>query len=467
MCSAFFWHYSDESLFEVCCVDKATNARKGIKLVIECDTEENVLDAHMEVIARMAPELTGAFNGGNFDWPLYREKLRRTGKLTQLKSKFSSLPPIRSGKYADTEESVLKWNFRGENVKIDAETKHSLDCVADFPGMLDTDVLPVFLKLYPRAEVRKSASLNFFLAKNGLESKEDMPYKRMFKIYERAVKLSSMKSCHCGTAQHHCGVCKEKEKLIDCKPIGESKTMDGIEYSDEIHDDLTHNVDGKICEKCCYCGKRERNLKDMADVGYYCVIDCVRPQQLYVKRTIIPDKRELSNMSYVSLYDSFYRADGMKVRNVIGAYCHKRDIAFSNAKTDKSDTDKDHYPGAWVFVPNRGLHSDGWIDVVIVHPDGRKELKRVRCRPITGLDFASLYPSLMMAYNLSPDRVVYCKETAEELMREGYNLHHVKPFEFERGAKKGGAGNQRLTTEGWMVRHNGVFNSKKEITIVD
>lgn len=459
MCSAYFHHYSDEALLEVCVVDQASNARKGIKLVVECGTELNVLDAHMEVVGRMAPDLTGAFNGGNFDWPLYREKLSRHGLLTKLKSKFSSLPPIKTGRYADSEESVARFCFRREQIKIDAETRHSLDCVADFPGMLDTDVLPVFLKMYPRAEVRKSASLNFFLAKNGLESKEDMPYKRMFRIYERALKLANMKSCHCGAAQNHCACCKEKIKDLDCKPLPGSKNMEMTEYSDELHDDL---VDSQNHEKCCFCGKKPRNAADMADVGYYCVIDCVRPQQLYVKRTIVPDKRELSTMSYVSLYDSFYRADGMKVCNVIGSYCHKRQIAFSNARSDKTDSDKDHYPGAWVFPPNRGLHSDGWIEIEAILSDGTKIKKRMRCRPITGLDFASLYPSLMMAYNLSPDMVVYSKEEADKLADEGYSLHHIRPFDFERGAKKGATGNQHLTKEGWTVRHNGIFNPKKD-----
>ncbi|QYB17598.1 DNA polymerase [Pacmanvirus S19] len=462
MCSAYFWHHSDEPLFEVCAVDRACNARPGVGLVIECESELNVLKAHMEAMYRMAPDITGAFNGGNFDWPLYKEKLRRAGLLTILKEKFSSLLPIRNGRYADTEESVAKWCFRSEEIKIDAETRHHLDCVARFPGMLDTDVLPVFLKLYPRAEVRKSASLNFFLAKNKLESKEDMPYKRMFKIYERACKLMNIKSCHCGTAQEHCGCCKEKVKEIDFKPLSIGVAMEGVEYSTELYDDLA--VDG--VEKCCYCGKLERNKKDMADVGYYCVIDCVRPQQLYVKRTIVPDKRELSTMSYVSLYDSFYRADGMKVRNVIGKNCFKRGIAFSNARSDKEMTDKDHYPGAWVFPPNRGLHSDGWIDVEFITPEGKKIKKRVRCRPITGLDFASLYPSLMMTYNLSPDTVVYTKEEAEKLRNEGYSLYHIEPFEFERGEKKGNSGNKQLSQEGWAVRHNGIFNTRKDKNIV-
>lgn len=466
MCSVYFWHHSDKSILGVCVVDHACNARKGIGLIIECGTEKNVLEAHMEVVSRMAPDIVGAFNGGNFDWPLYKEKLSREGLLVKLKSKFSSLRVTTTGKYAESEESVSKWNFLREEVKIDAETKHVIGCVANFPGMLDTDVMPVFLKLYPRAEVRKSASLNFFLAKNGLESKEDMPFKRMFKIYERAIKLANVKikSCHCGTLQKECECCKEREKMLDFQPLKSAQNMESTdEYTNNLYEDLLNTENG---EKCCWCGKKQRNLCDFSDVGYYCIIDCIRPQQLYIKRCIIPDKRELSTMSFVSLYDSFYRADGMKVCNLIGSYCYKRDIAFSNLRINKDKSEKDHYPGAWVFPPNRGLHSDGYINIEEISPDGKKVQTRMRCRPITGLDFASLYPSLMMAYNLSPDMIVYNRTDAEQLISEGYTLHHIEPFKFERGATKGDAANKHYVAEGWVVRHNGIYTNKNKKTII-
>ncbi len=452
ICSSYGFHHSENISFGVCCVNSAANARPGVKLIIECGTEYNVLDAHIKVVGRMAPDIAGAFNGANFDWPLFREKCRRYDLLVELKRKYSSLPLIESGRMKDTSESIMKWNFSAPRVKIDAETTHAMSCVAEFPGMLDTDVMPVFLKMYPRAEVRKSASLNFFLAKNGLPSKEDMPYKRMFKIYERSLKVAQIKSCHCGDAQALCGCCQEQIKEIDCVPLA-AETMETTEYSNELYDDI---------KCCCFCGKKPRNARDMADVGYYCMVDCIRPHQLYVKRTIIPDKRELSTMSYVSLYDSFYRADGMKVCNLIGAYCNKRGIAFSNARSDKTDSDKDHYPGAWVFPPNRGLHSDGMMVVEFTAPDGTKTKRLVRCRPITGLDFASLYPSLMMAYNLSPDMVVYNLEDVEKLLAEGYSIHHIKPFSFERGKKKKQAGNKIMTAEGWTVRHNGIHNINRD-----
>ena len=37
-------------------------------------------------------------------------------------------------------------------------------------------------------------------------------------------------------------------------------------------------------------------------------------------------------------------------------------------------------------------------------------------RPVTGLDFASLYPSLIMTYNLSPEYMI-SKETAGSLKK--------------------------------------------------
>lgn len=455
MCSAFFLHHSMEPMMTVCCAHTKGRMRAGMSITVECSTERQVLMANMQVWGKMAADIMAAFNGASFDWPLYREKCRREELLVKLKQNLCSL----SVHPRESEAAVLKWNFKSEKIKIDAETSHSSDCVAKFPGVIDIDVLPIFLKMYPKAEVRKAFSLNFFLAKNGLESKEDMNFKTMFKIYERSKKFMeqppALRKCHCDALQgtaHNCIICKEKIPEIDCKKNPDFvPNSTASEYLDQFHDDLyvnTVNTDAvphKLQPKCCHCGKRERNLDGMRDVGYYCTIDCVRPQQLMVKRAIVPDKRELAVMSYVSLYDSFFRADGMKVRNVIGSYCHRNDIAFSNAKSDKSDDEKDHYPGAWVFPPERGLH--------------------VR-RPITGLDFASLYPSLMMTYNFSPDMIVYTKEEAEQLEREGYTLHHIKPFGFERGKDKGGADNKHLTTEGWTVRHNGILNVKKNKRIV-
>ncbi|CAI2195994.1 18211_t:CDS:2, partial [Funneliformis geosporum] len=81
------------------------------------------------------------------------------------------------------------------------------------------------------------------------------------------------------------------------------------------------------------------------------------------------DKIEVDSIAYVSLFDAHYHANGMKVRNLLSAYAIKRDIVFST-KVYKN-IEKGKYPDVYVFLPKKGIKNK---------------------RPVTGLDFASLYP---------------------------------------------------------------------------
>jgi len=63
------------------------------------------------------------------------------------------------------------------------------------------------------------------------------------------------------------------------------------------------------------------------------------------------------------------------------------------------------FPGAYVFPPEKGLENK---------------------HPVTGLDFASLYPSIIMAYNLSPEKMVSTLSEADELKRENKMLHSIE-----------------------------------------
>ena len=69
-------------------------------------------------------------------------------------------------------------------------------------------------------------------------------------------------------------------------------------------------------------------------------------------------------------------------------------------------------------------------------------------RPVTGLDFASLYPSLIMTYNLSPDKIILSRKHAESLRDSGKTLHEIN-FKFN--------GNNILA---WSIRHNNISEEK-------
>jgi DNA polymerase elongation subunit (family B) len=66
--------------------------------------------------------------------------------------------------------------------------------------------------------------------------------------------------------------------------------------------------------------------------------------------------------------------------------------------------------------------------------------------PVSGLDYASLYPSIIMTYNISPEKLVIDRRYAEELMDMGKQLQYVSfPFCGE-------------LMEAWFVRHGNVVN---------
>src|ERR1044071_5976678 len=138
----------------------------------------------------------------------------------------------------------------------------------------------------------------------------------------------------------------------------------------------------------------------MCEVAEYCIIDAISCQWLMVKHNAINEYREVASVAFISLYDSHYFAVGMKVRNLLNAGTWQEAILTSTIPCEQTETGK--YPGAYVFSSVKGLENR---------------------RPVTGLDFASLYPSLIMTYNLSPDKIILSREHAESLKKSGKKLH--------------------------------------------
>jgi len=422
VCMSFFWHWSDRPLLEVCVTDRAMVAQaadgRAIDLIIQCRSPADLIATCCHVWGAMGPEILSAYNGIGFDMPLVSELAARTdidGK-NNLVLMFEKLAAISS---RSTPENILRWNFINErSVKVGADNTLTITRSSTFPGVIDTDVMISFMKLNSKGEVSLTKGLNFFLAENGLPSKEDMEYKTMFRIFERSYDLERARvDCHCACGDN-CAAC--------------ASYMPEIDGPEPLRD-------------CCACSKRQRCLELMFDVAYYCKIDCLRPQQLCVKRSIFADKRALANMARVRVWTAYYQADGMKVQNLIGKYANKFGYAFNNGRVDKSDHDKDHNPGAHVFKPKLGLHR--WV-------------------PVFAVDASSLYPSIMMEYNLSPDKIVEDEEVAKELAARGYLLHQIGPIRYERGEKKGTVGNSWHVIKAWSVRHGGIKRADKSKQIV-
>lgn len=101
----------------------------------------------------------------------------------------------------------------------------------------------------------------------------------------------------------------------------------------------------------------KNDIVGMTDVAHYCYIDAFRLHQLIFKNNIIQDKREVSKLSYTSLFDSFYRANGSKVRNLIIANAIKQNLFVNTITKEEKEEDKmtGKFPGALVLDPKKGL----------------------------------------------------------------------------------------------------------------
>jgi len=78
---------------------------------------------------------------------------------------------------------------------------------------------------------------------------------------------------------------------------------------------------------------------------------------------------------------------------------------------------------------------------------------------VSGLDYSSLYPSLIMAYNLSPEYLILDERYKEELINKGYNIHNIN-FKYNYENYLGEKNSKDII--GWTVRHD---ESNKENTM--
>lgn len=419
-------------------------------LTIVCENEQRMISIFATIFSRLKPEYIFGFNDSDYDWRWLIERAEQyPGCLSDLADKLNMSIPYKP--YDD--KGVKNWFYKKLSIKLDASS--SIDgFVFQGHGFIPVDVRTVFRKLNPTSE---QSSLKFFLEENKQNGKENMPYEKMFKIY------------------------------TDYKKFMELRLVD-FDYKD------INNTISKFTEE----DKKqfEQHKEALASVNFYCMIDAHRCHDLIFVRNIVMDKREVAKMTYVSTADAFYRADGVKVRNLTIAIGQRPpfNIRFTNIPPNGQEVGK--YPGAFVFPPVKGMKisklsirervkkaellnsssknkSENKSDMkdiddnLINKQTNQIEIKEqfstwlntseeeIRCyeefvnkhgatltheqietiraegvnipkkfedfllekigRPITGLDFASLYPSIVRTYNFSPEYCIKDKQYARSL----------------------------------------------------
>ena len=443
----YHWKDSPTPLLSVILVSRPCNPRPD-KITIYCRTERDLIVAAFSLNRLLQPDFIAGFNDGDFDWPFVIQKAINHKVLLDVANSLSLFVDPRIARLTPREQqdSILKWDFQKKKIKLEADTSAFSSTLA-LPGYINIDVRTMFRKLYP---TEQKTSLKHFLAMSNLGGKEDMAIEKLFKIYKRSIDLEIV-----------------------------------IDMFEQRGEPTPANVLKRL----------EQNKEDMADVSHYCVVDAMRCQELLQKVNLITDKREVAIMSRTSLYDAFYFADGMKVRNLIIAKGQPRGLLFTSRV--KPHTDEGKYPGAHVYPPIKGTVKPkltvrerkasipAWgaipeVDLLTMEKEyrdrpcnwgpeaksfaeyvanyqGQKERHRdvlneydqtpptfshkdslnlyrgfcdeENAYPVSGLDFASLYPSIIMAYNLSPEFMVFTEDDAEDRRSRGHDLYPIT-FDF-------------------------------------
>eukprot|EP01138_Halocafeteria_seosinensis_P001695 gb/GECG01001738.1/.p1 GENE.gb/GECG01001738.1/~~gb/GECG01001738.1/.p1 ORF type:complete len:1129 (+),score=127.59 gb/GECG01001738.1/:1-3387(+) len=152
---------------------------------------------------------------------------------------------------------------------------------------------------------------------------------------------------------------------------------------------------------------------DRHRLAVYCLKDAYLPQKLMDKLMVMINHVEMARVTGVPLSFLLSRGQQIKVLSMLYRKCGPKGLLIPTMKNQQSP-DEGSYEGATVIEPIKGFYNE----------------------PITTLDFASLYPSIMMAHNLCYSTLV-SKEDLDKIPSDHYQTSPSNDHFVKKSVKKG------------------------------
>jgi len=166
--------------------------------------------------------------------------------------------------------------------------------------------------------------------------------------------------------------------VLDNETITKNMKQHRYFYAGSVKDDLSASEMFRYYEG--------GNSDDICTIAKYCIQDCVLPIKLLLKLNKVPENMEMASISSVPMQWIFLRGQGIKSFSLVVKKCRKRGFLIKTLPRPIRDEENDDpsYEGAIVLTPEPKFH-------------------RV---PISVNDYSSLYPSSMIAENISHEMFV-------------------------------------------------------------
>lgn len=138
--------------------------------------------------------------------------------------------------------------------------------------------------------------------------------------------------------------------------------------------------------KQLFANYKRGTSKDIQEIAIYCIKDCDLVNRLIDDRQVLVSNIGMANVCVVPFLYLFLKGQGIKIFSLVAKITREEGFVVKDLNDD--DIDKASYEGAIVFVPEPGVYFE----------------------PVVVMDYNSLYPSSMIAENISHDSIVGFKE---------------------------------------------------------
>lgn len=138
--------------------------------------------------------------------------------------------------------------------------------------------------------------------------------------------------------------------------------------------------------KQLFANYKRGTSKDIQEIAIYCIKDCDLVNRLMDDRQVLVSNIGMANVCVVPFSYLFLKGQGIKIFSLVAKITREEGFVVKDLNDD--DIDKASYEGAIVFVPTPGVYFE----------------------PVVVMDYNSLYPSSMIAENISHDSIVGYRE---------------------------------------------------------